>query len=215
MPQGREVSASSVQSLINKKSHPSEIAKLDDGEDYFSKEAQRLLDNYKAQFFNSSSTSGASSASDVRSGDSGSGTSTNNTPTDQTKITDPPATTNPFNDSLTYLEGGLNLNNIYGGLGSNLMNEFGLSGGMLNGLTIADRNDAVDMAKAGVQYKMDYGLTTLKGDIDKELARMQYENDQLKTDKMNRTEIWLNRNNNLAAGTQARIGANAQMLSNV
>lgn len=128
-------------------------------------------------------------------------------------LTLPDAISSGFDLNSTYAEYPVNFANTFAGMGS-LASEWGMPTG-----TAAMNGTELELAKGAMNaawgYKADYGLRELQGTIDKELARMQYENDQLKTDKMIDNEVWLNRNNNLAAGAQARISANAQILSNV
>lgn len=205
MGKGKEISASQVQSLINQGVHPSKIASLDDGGNYFSKEAQRAFDGYKSSYWNSGATATAGAMS-------GSAPAPAPAPS-STPFTLPPAITSDFDLNATTVEQPVNFANAFAGMGS-LASEWGLptNTAYMNGMELDLAKGAMNAAWS---YKSDYGLRSLQGDIDKELARMQYENDQLKTDKIIDNEVWLNRNNNLAAGTQARIASNAQMLSNV
>lgn len=125
----------------------------------------------------------------------------------------PSAVADGFDLNATTAEYPINFGNAFAGMGS-LASEWGMPTGSaaMNGTELELAKGAMNAAWS---YKSDYGLRELQGTIDKELARLQYENDQRKTDKLIDNEVWLNRNNNIAAGTQARIGANAQMLSNV
>ena len=109
--------------------------------------------------------------------------------------------------------------NLTAGFSQVTQDQLGINDQTYNGMSIIAANNAHANAQTAgkiiEQGIVDTGLRELQGTIDKELARMQYENEQLKVDKGIENSIWLDRTANLTSTRNQRIQAGAAMLSNV
>lgn len=209
MGQGKEVSASEVQKLINQKAAPSRIAALDDGEAYFSKDAQKLLDQYKQTYWNTASTGAAQTAA-VMGGSSAPASPSTPVSTSSTGFTP------GYNPAQSFVEvGPIDSSAFSYGLSNKFSGKLNLPTTNIEGVSEGELSLMLNNMDKSMQYEADYGLRELQGQIDKELLKMTNENDQLKTDKMIDNSIWLDRTGNIAANRQQMSQSNAAMLANL
>lgn len=198
--EGKKITGQDIRDIIASNPDPSYLESLDDNGDYFSDSARSEIDSYTSNYYASQQTSAAAAVADVISG---------------TAASTAPVIDNTFDAAQNTVEVPLDWGAIYSGLSPDLISGWGLSTSTLDGLSVADRDEAVEIANKGIDYQTSYGLAELQGEIQKELDALKYENDQLSLDKTIKADRYLNRNDNLASTKNTRINAASQMLSNV